>query len=252
VKTKKPKKEVNDSSAFSQLVEQVEKERKRARIIYFSGIVVLTLSLFSFLLFSPIRVPAFSDLGDRILGREEVKEEETQVEETEEEVEEKPEETPEETSEETPPPTTVPSTYKAPTTTPSTYTTDSGLYDNCVNECEGVYNSSIGTCNSNYGIENGSCEPKYTNDFWACGGLAVSLINQCVSTYMPDGFLSPSYQDDYYECLDDAEETGDNCREEALSSLSKCYDSAKSSADSCYALAGENRSLCYTKCGKKY
>jgi len=97
VKTKKPKKEENNSSAFSHLIEQVEKEKKRAKIMYSVGIVVLSLSLFSFLLFSPFEVPAFSQLGDKILGREEVQEEEPEKEEVVEEPEE--EEEPEEIEE---------------------------------------------------------------------------------------------------------------------------------------------------------
>lgn len=121
MKTKKPKKEVNNSSAFSQLIKQVEKEKKRARIMYSVALVVLVSSLFTFLLFSPFEVPAFSRLGDRILGREEKQEEEKKaVKEETEEVEEDTKEVVEEEELVTEPSTIIhPPTIPAPATTPS-------------------------------------------------------------------------------------------------------------------------------------
>ena len=102
MRTKKPKKEENNSSALSHLIEQVEKEKKKARIMYSVGIVVLVLSLFSFLLFSPFEIPAFSQLGEKILRREEVREENPDIiieEEEQPELEEVAEEIEEETEE---------------------------------------------------------------------------------------------------------------------------------------------------------
>jgi hypothetical protein len=71
VNIKNNSKEIKKSSAFANILEQVEKERKRAKIIYYIGISVLVLSLLIFMLFSTLRIPVFSQLGDKILGREE-------------------------------------------------------------------------------------------------------------------------------------------------------------------------------------
>lgn len=117
-----PKKK-EEKSAFSDLIKQMEKEKKKARIVYFVGITVLVLSLIMFLLFSPFKIPVFSQLGDRILGREEVEvveveetEKETEAEEVEEEAEEVEEEV-EEVKEEVVAPT--PTLKATPTTTPT-------------------------------------------------------------------------------------------------------------------------------------
>jgi hypothetical protein len=85
VKKEMEKQENNpkETSAFADLLKQVEKERKRAKVVYSVGVGILVLSLFMFLLFSPFKIPVFSQLGDRILGREVVEVKEDEVEEEE-------------------------------------------------------------------------------------------------------------------------------------------------------------------------
>lgn len=110
----KPKKK-EETSAFADLLKQVEKEKKRAKVVYSVGIVILVLSLLMFLLFSPFKIPVFSQLGDRILGREEIVEEEVEEEEEIEEMEEVEEEEVEEEVVTAP----KPKTTTTPTPTPA-------------------------------------------------------------------------------------------------------------------------------------
>jgi hypothetical protein len=80
VKKEKPKKSKKETSAFASLMEDYEKSKKRAKIFYISGGILVFLSVFSFLLFGPLTVPVFSELGESILNKEEqtveIKEEE--------------------------------------------------------------------------------------------------------------------------------------------------------------------------------
>jgi hypothetical protein len=95
VKQKKKKKKQTDKSAFSHLLEEVEKDKKKARIFYSVVISLMVIALLTFLIFSPLQVPVFSQIGDRILGREDVGKEGIEEEKIEEEEvlqEEEPEE----------------------------------------------------------------------------------------------------------------------------------------------------------------
>lgn len=120
MKTKKLRKEVNNSSDTPQTTELNAYEKRKARIAYVVAIVVLILSLFSFLLFSPFKVPIFSQLGEKILGIQEVSEQDeieetSEKEEEEEELEEIPKEEEEVVSTSTPTP--APETSPKPTST---------------------------------------------------------------------------------------------------------------------------------------
>jgi len=69
VKTKKnPKKIAKDRLPLSEVIQKFEKKKKRVKIIY--SICIIFLLLIIFLLFGPLKVPLFSQLGDNILGRE--------------------------------------------------------------------------------------------------------------------------------------------------------------------------------------
>jgi hypothetical protein len=72
VRNNKPKVEIKETSAFASLVEDYEKSKKRAKFLYISGGILVVLSVFSFLLFGPITVPVFSELGGKIWRKEEV------------------------------------------------------------------------------------------------------------------------------------------------------------------------------------
>lgn len=100
MKNKQNKKGKEESLAFASLMEEIEKSRKKAKIFYISGLVLVVLAVFSFLLFGPVTVPVFSELGDKILNNTEIVEvEEEPKEDMVEEVEEPEEETKEETKE---------------------------------------------------------------------------------------------------------------------------------------------------------
>jgi hypothetical protein len=89
VNNKKTTKEKDEGLAFATLMGEFEKSKRRAKIYYISASVLVVLAVFSFLLFGPITVPVFSQLGDNILNREEVQLEEVEyVEEVEEEPDE--------------------------------------------------------------------------------------------------------------------------------------------------------------------
>lgn len=98
MKNQQNTKEKESSLAFASLMEEVEKSRKKAKIFYISGLVLVVLAVFSFLLFGPVTVPVFSELGDKILNKTEVVEEQELEEDTPEVAEE--EEEPEEEVEE--------------------------------------------------------------------------------------------------------------------------------------------------------
>jgi hypothetical protein len=89
VKTKKAFNKEDKTSAFAEIIKQVEREKKKAKIIYSIGLSILVVGLFIFLLFSPFKIPVFSQLGDQILGKEEREPEEKVVEEIEAQEEEK-------------------------------------------------------------------------------------------------------------------------------------------------------------------
>lgn len=268
MKTKKPKKEENNPSAFSHLIEQVEKEKKKARIMYSVGIVVLALSLFSFLLFSPFEVPAFSQLGDRILGREEIQEEEQEKEVVKEEVEEEtPEETPEETEEtgeetgeetQTPTPTPAPVTTSTPTpvvevpedSAPATTSIDETLLNNCKTTCENNFTNSM-----DY-----QCQPAYDASMNTCAGEYILLTEVLEDDYLEEEsrcfriylLANPPSQEGYDNCVDICDITYYQLLAIYDDNLSQCESEALSSWTSCKETAVEELSLCYTECEGKY
>ena len=68
-----------ENPVFAELMKKVENEKKKTKIVYLVATGILLSSIFAFLLFGPFRVPIFSQLGDKILSREEVTEKKGEV-----------------------------------------------------------------------------------------------------------------------------------------------------------------------------
>ena len=84
----------SEDLTFASLIEEVDKSRKRAKVFYIFSLVLVVLSVFSFLLFGPVNIPILSKLGGKIMGVsensevEELQEETAEVAEETEEIEE--------------------------------------------------------------------------------------------------------------------------------------------------------------------
>lgn len=124
------KKNLQESAAFAEIIAEVEKEKKKTRVLYFVAIVVLSMSLITFLLFSSLRIPIFSQLGDKILGRDQLVENkktelgdnlEDEVEKEEKKIEEVNEEVTDNNTVPVTTPRTSSPTPSAPVYTPKTY-----------------------------------------------------------------------------------------------------------------------------------
>jgi hypothetical protein len=243
MKNKQNTKGKEDSLAFASLMEEVEKSRKKAKVFYISGLVLVVLAVFSFLLFGPVTVPVFSELGDKILDNTEFVEEDQELEEDTPEFTEKEEEPKEETK------TTIKTYTNTPT--PTTPTVDTGAqYDTCIQDCDNTYNSAITSTNSKYTSAQEICDNQYDTDVAYCKTTRDDEIAYCGAGYFEEGFLSAEGFD---ECMDKQKEKYDKCMSTAYdSTYMSCYNTANSNHDRNTDLALSDKTLCYSKCGNRY
>jgi hypothetical protein len=220
VKNKQNKKSKEESLAFASLIEEVEKSRKRAKIFYISGLVLVILSVFSFLLFGPLTVPIFSELGENILGRSEVarvEEEDVVVEEVPEEVteqevedireEEEPQEKEQVVEKKV---ATTPKTQPKPTPEPTYVCTDQEIQEirDAIKQIEGYKKVSEDEMNQaffdcfDYGLEN---YPNETEDFYKDICYEIVCIDNSPMCDLPDQFQEgiDDFQSDLDYCLSD-------------------------------------------------
>lgn len=73
---KETKKENLDSSAFSHVLEELKKEKKKTKIVYSLGALILTLFLLSFIVLNFLKLPVLSTLRENIIGEFQNKEQE--------------------------------------------------------------------------------------------------------------------------------------------------------------------------------
>jgi cytoskeletal protein RodZ len=211
VKNQQNTKEKESSLAFASLMEEVEKSRKKAKIFYISGLVLVVLAVFSFLLFGPVTVPVFSELGDKILNKTEVVEEQELEEDTPEvaEKEEEPEEEVEEPEKvvEKEVATTTPTktTTPKPTPEPTYLCTDAEIQElkDGIAQLKGYKEETQAQIDQlffecfDYGLEN---YPNQSDEFYQ---------DVCAETVCVDGLCDLPYE--FQQGIDDFQADLDNC-----------------------------------------
>jgi len=257
-KDKKGKKRETDNSEVTKLLEEIKKEKKKARITYSVGISLIVVALFSFLIFSPLKVPVFSQIGDRILGREVIEEEREEEEvvkeeEPEEEPEEEEEVVEEEVEEETPPPASTSQTTAPPpastsqTTAPPPEENNFVALQGCYDECHETYENKIYVTN---------CQPHFDSIIQECDNLYNSALDELFSLWLGYGeqcamdYLAqyPPNTEGYSICMSNNEKVYDSLVAEQDASRENCHGLAYTRWDECVALAQDWYGTCIQIC----
>lgn len=212
MKSKSVEKNIDEASAFSHLLKEVEKEKKRARIAYITGGSLLVLALIAFLMFGPFRVPVLSQMGDKILNRdndveiETVEEENTEV--TSPDTTSAPTTTTESNTSSTPDTTSTPDTSTkattptktatpAPTPTPTPTPTPEPEVPKCTDSQKSDYENKF--CYNMYYMGYYVFSAEYYNSLVEdCPNEIYTDYPTCVSYYQSESNRTGDLSDTYY------------------------------------------------------